>query len=178
MRSRYRIADPDGLYFLTCTIVDWLPVFQSRPYFDIITHSLAFCRANKGMRLYAYVIMENHLHLVVGAPDLSGVMRAFKGFTAREIVALAEATGRTGLLNELMVRKKRTKESSQHQVWQEGSHPQRIYDDDVLNQKIEYIHNNPVRRGYVDAPEHWRYSSARNYYVDDHSVLEIDALAT
>ncbi|MBM3289182.1 MAG: hypothetical protein FJY92_03440 [Candidatus Hydrogenedentes bacterium] len=98
MRSRYRIADPDGLYFLTCTIVDWLPVFQSRPYFDIITHSLAFCRANKGMRVYAYVIMENHLHLVAGAPDLSGVMRAFKGFTAREIVALAEATGRTGFL--------------------------------------------------------------------------------
>ena len=83
MRSRYKIVEPDGLYFLTCTIVDWIPVFQSHPYFDIITNSLTFCRANKGMRLYAYVIMENHLHLIAGAPDLSGVIRAFKGFTAR-----------------------------------------------------------------------------------------------
>ena len=176
MRSRYRIVDPDGLYFLTCTIVDWLPVFQSRPYFDVITQSLTVCRANKGMRLYAYVIMENHLHLIAGAPDLSGAMRAFKGFTAREIIALAQASGQTGLLNELMVRKKRSKALSQHQVWQEGAHPQIIRDDDMLNQKIEYIHNNPVRRGYVDAPEHWRYSSARNYYMGDHSVMEIDLL--
>jgi REP element-mobilizing transposase RayT len=130
------------------------------------------------MRLYAYVIMENHLHLIAGAPDLSGVMRAFKGFTAREIVALAEATGRVGLLNQFMLHKKRFKESSRHQVWQEGAHPQIIRDDDTLNQKIEYIHNNPVQRGYVDAPEHWRYSSARNYYLDDSSVLEIDPLPT
>ena len=178
MRSRYKIVEPDGLYFLTCTIVDWIPVFQSHPYFDIITNSLTFCRANKGMRLYAYVIMENHLHLIAGAPDPSGVIRAFKGFTAREIVAMAESTGRSGLLNEFMKHKKRYKENSQFQIWQEGAHPQIIRDDDTLNQKIEYIHNNPVRRGYVDAPEHWRYSSARNYYSNDHSVMEIDALPT
>lgn len=122
--------------------------------------------------------MENHLHLVAGAPELSKAIKAFKGFTAREIVALAEASGRTELLNQFMVRKKRSKEASQHQVWQEGAHPQIIRDDATLNQKIEYIHNNPVRRGYVDAPEHWRYSSARNYYLDDHSVLAIDPLPT
>ena len=77
-----------------------------------------------------------------------------------------------------MKHKKRYKENSQFQIWQEGAHPQIIRDDDTLNQKIEYIHNNPVRRGYVDAPEHWRYSSARNYYSNDHSVMEIDALPT
>lgn len=176
MRSRYRIVEPDGLYFLTCTIVDWIPVFQSHANFEIITNSLTFCRTNKGMRLYTYVIMENHLHLIAGAPDLSAVVREFKSFTAREIVASAKAAGREALLNQLMLGKKRYKDESRHQVWQEGAHPQIIRDDDVLNQKIEYIHNNPVRRGYVDVPEHWRYSSARNYYLDDHSVMEIDAL--
>ncbi|MDZ4858948.1 MAG: transposase [Candidatus Hydrogenedentes bacterium] len=81
----------------------------------MIIDSLSFCRANKGLRLYAYVIMENHLHLVAGAPDLSGVMRAFKGFTAMEIVALAEASGRRGLLNQFMLYKKRYKDASRHQ---------------------------------------------------------------
>ena len=176
MRSRYQFVEPDGLYFLSCTIVDWIPVFQSRPYFDIVVNALSFCRANKAMRLYAYVIMENHLHIVAGAPDLSRVVKEFKSFTAREIVALTETSGRAELLNRFMLQKKRYKDESRYQVWQEGAHPLIIRNDAVLNQKIAYIHNNPVRRGYVDAPEHWRYSSARNLYLDDHSVLEIDPL--
>ncbi len=156
MRSRYKFVEPDALYFLTCTIVDWIPVFQSRPYFDIITNSLTYCRANKNMRLYAYVIMENHLHLIAGAPDLSRTIQEFKSYTAREIIALTKSTGRTELLNQFMQLKKRYKDESKHQIWQEGAHPQIIRDDEVLNQKITYIHNNPVRRGYVDASEHWR----------------------
>ncbi len=176
MRSRYKFVEQDALYFLTCTIVDWLPTFQSPAYFEIITNSLTYCRKNKNMRLYAYVIMENHLHLVAGAPDLSRVIKEFKSFTAREIIALTKSAGRTELLNQFMLQKKRYKDDSKHQVWQEGAHPQIIRDEEVLNQKIAYIHNNPVRRGYVDAPEHWRYSSARNYYLDDHSVMEIDPL--
>ncbi|MCC6793831.1 MAG: transposase [Candidatus Hydrogenedentes bacterium] len=176
MRSRYKFVETDALYFLTCTIVDWFPIFQSPPYLEIITNSLTFCRKNKGMRLYAYVIMENHLHLIAGAPDLSRVIQDFKSYTAREILAVTESNNRTELLNKFMLRKKGYKEESRHQVWQEGAHPQIIRDDEVLNQKITYIHNNPVRRGYVDAPEHWRHSSARNYYLDDHSVLEIDPL--
>jgi len=176
MRSRYKYVEPDALYFLTCTIVDWIPVFQSRPYFDIITNSLTYCRANKGMRLYAYVIMENHLHLVASAPDLSRVIQEFKSYTAREIIALTKSTGRVDLLNQFMLQKKRYKDESNHQVWQESAHPQIIQSDEMLDQKIEYIHNNPVRRGYVDTPEHWRHSSARNYFEDYHSVPKIDPL--
>jgi hypothetical protein len=52
---------------------------------------------------------------------------------------------------------------SEYQVWQEGSHPQEIKDGDMMRQKIEYIHNNPLEHGYVDDPLHWRHSSARNY---------------
>ncbi|GMW00656.1 MAG: transposase [Candidatus Hydrogenedentota bacterium] len=176
MRSRYKFHEQDAAYFLTCTIVEWTPVFQSRPYFDVIVHSLEFCRREKALRVYAYVIMENHVHLIVAALNPRRVIQAFKGFTAREIIRLAETDGRTGLLKQFTAYKKRYKADSTYQVWQEGSHPQRILDDEMLNQKLEYIHNNPVRRGYVDLPEHWRYSSARNYYLDDHSVLEIDLL--
>jgi hypothetical protein len=55
------------------------------------------------------------------------------------------------------------KTDREHQLWQEGSHPQMIADERMMWQKLEYIHNNPVRRGYVDDPIHWRYSSAKNY---------------
>ena len=118
--------------------------------------------------------MENHLHLAVQAPDLVRVMQSFKRHTARQIVHWAEATRKTWLLNQFAYFKKKHKTTSKYQVWQEGTHPQLVQNDSMLRQKVAYIHDNPVRRGYVDAPEHWRYSSARNYVLEDDSVLEID----
>ncbi len=176
MRSRYRILDTNGIHFLTCTIVEWIPVFIGIDFCRVIIDSLAFCRRQKGLGLYAYVIMDNHVHLVAEAPGLTGVMQAFKGFTAREIVRVAEESNRTWLLNQFRYYKKSNKEQSRHQVWQEGSHPQLIQTESMLRQKIEYIHSNPVRRGWIDAPEHWRYSSARNYNGGTDAVLEIDPL--
>jgi REP element-mobilizing transposase RayT len=176
MRSRYKIHEPDGIYFMTNTIVEWIPAFVTRDAFDIVTRSLAHCRQHKGLRLYAYVILENHMHMIAQAPKLSDVMQAFKSFTAREILRMAEATGRDWLLNRLAYYKRLHKVESDYQVWQEGFHPKEIVGDAMMEQKINYIHENPVRRGYVDAAEYWRYSSARNYILGDQSVLEIDPL--
>jgi REP element-mobilizing transposase RayT len=175
MRSRYRFTDAQAIHFLTCTTVEWLPVF-TRPYFcDLILESLSFCRREKALRLYAYVMMDNHVHLVAEAPDLPRVIQAFKGFTAREILRTAQARQREWLLNQFAYYKKAFRERSKYQVWQEGSHPQLIPDDDVLRQKIDYVHANPVRAGWVDVPEHWRYSSARNYLGMANCAIEIDA---
>jgi len=174
MRSRYRIVESDGIYFLTATVNEWIPVFIGRDFCDIIIAALRFCRAHKGLRIYAYVVMENHMHLVGEAPDLGRVMQDFKRHTAKEVVRLAESQKKEWLLNQLAYWKKRYKKESAYQVWQEGTHPQLIQGDEMLSQKIAYVHENPVRRGYVDAPEHWRYSSARNYILEDHSVLEVD----
>ncbi len=90
-------------------------------------------------------------------------MRHFKSFTARQIIDLLEQRGVQVLLQQLRALKLRHKKESTYQVWQEGSHPQQIRDDEMMLQKIEYIHNNPVVRGYVDDPLDWRHSSARNY---------------
>jgi len=90
-------------------------------------------------------------------------MRHFKSFTARQIIDLLEQRGVRVLLQQLRALKLRHKKESTYQVWQEGSHPQQIRDDEMMWQKIEYIHNNPVVRGYVDDPLDWRHSSARNY---------------
>jgi putative transposase len=176
MRSRYRIMESDGIHFFTCTIVEWIPALTNRATAEMLVASLQYCREHKGLRLYAYVIMDNHLHLIGQAPDIGGVMQDFKRYTARQMVTLAEAAGRDWLVNQFAFYKKHHKRQSQHQVWQEGSHPQLILDWDMFEQKANYIHNNPVRRGWVELPEHWRYSSARNYLLEDHSVIGLDEL--
>ena len=107
--------------------------------------------------------METHLHLVASAPDLVKDMKEFKSYTARRIVDYLEETNQAGLLEQLRELKRFHKTQSAYQVWQEGSHPQQIGNDGIMRQKLEYTHNNPVRRSYVDEPAHWRHSSARNY---------------
>jgi putative transposase len=175
MRSRYKITELESPHFITCTIVGWLPVFTRARYLDIITASLTFCRQQKGLRLHAYVILDNHLHLVVSSDILSQVIRYFKRHTAKEILAVARQEDTQWLLKQFELFKGVHKGDSQHQVWQEGFHPQAITTEDMLRQKLDYIHYNPVFRGLVDRPEDWRYSSARNYFGQD-GLLEIDSL--
>ena len=162
-RSRYHFFETDYPYFLTCTIVGWLPVFTRPEAVEIIYDSLRYSQRQRGLNLLGYVILENHLHLIASAPDLSDVIQRFKSFTARQSVELLESRGEQSLLRQLQMHKLRYKPESQHQVWEEGSHPQQIQTDEMMWQKLEYIHNNPVRRGYVDDPVHWRYSSARDH---------------
>lgn len=176
MRSKYAIVEPEGVYFLTCSIVEWLPALTSKDIRDAIINALQFCRVNKGLRLYAYVLMEDHIHLMAEAPNLSGVIQFFKVFTAAEILRLGHAAGKDWLLNKFEYYKERHKVKSRHQVWQEGSHPQLILGNQMLVQKMTYVHDNPVRRGYVELPEQWRYSSARNYVLGDESVSPIDRI--
>jgi REP element-mobilizing transposase RayT len=169
-------VETEGVYFITSTIVEWIPALADKDILDMMVRSLGFCRENKGLKLYAYVLLENHFHVIAEAPNLGTVIQSFKRYTAGEIIRLAEASGKEWLINQFAYHKARHKQSSQQQVWQEGFHPQLVQSDAMLRQKIEYIHNNPVRRGYVDVPEHWRYSSARNYILDDYSVLGVDSI--
>ncbi len=176
MRSRYKIVESDGIYFLTATIIEWIPTLTGTDVCDDIVASLGYCRQHKALRLYAYVILDNLMHLVAEAPDLIGVVRSFKAYTAKAILHSAQRQGKEWLLNQFTYYKKRHKDASQYQVWQEGVHPQLIEGDIMLRQKIDYVHENPVRRGYVDAPEHWRYSSARNYVGGGLAVMDVDLL--
>ena len=162
-RSRYRIFDDAYPHFLTCTIVGWQAVFTRPEAVQIVFDSWSFLQKEKGFRLYAYVVLENHLHLIASAPELSGAIKSFKMYTARQIIDLLESQGATVLLRQLRALKRRHKTESEYQVWEEGSMPKQLDSDEMLLQKLEYIHINPVKRGYVDDPVHWRYSSARNY---------------
>jgi REP element-mobilizing transposase RayT len=162
-RTRYQIYDNQAPHFLTCTVVNWLPLFSSPAIVDILYASWRFLQAQKRLTLYSYVIMENHLHLTASSPDLSKEIADFKSFTARKIIDYLKNEKAQDVLAQLAQGKVDHKQDRAYQVWQEGSHPQLIQDEVMMRQKIEYIHNNPVKRGYVDDPTHWRYSSARNY---------------
>ena len=115
------------------------------------------------MTLLGYVVLENHVHLIAAAENLPKEVADFKSYTARRVIDyLTERHVRT-LLNGLEYHKARHKGDREFQLWQEGSHPKAIENEEMLRQKLEYIHDNPVKRGYVSDPIHWRYSSARNY---------------
>ena len=162
-RTRYKIYNDEAPHFLTLTIVDWIPLFTNPEIVSLVLESLRFVQKERRVVLYAYVIMEHHLHLVVSASELGKTMREFKSFTARSIVDYLDGRNAIPILEKLKSAKLLHKKESDYQLWQEGNHPEEIYSEKMLLQKIEYIHNNPVRRGYVDMPQEWRYSSARNY---------------
>jgi putative transposase len=173
MRSRYRIYHPDRAHFVTCTIVEWLPVFTSSVCCDIVVNSLQHCREHKRLKIYAWVVLDNHFHAILAAPDLSAVLRDLKSFTAAKILEQLAVEGRQWLLHQLRHHRSGHK-PSEYQVWQEGSHPQVIADDAMMRQKLEYLHNNPVKRGWVTAPEHWRYSSAHAWLGGAEPLLQDD----
>ena len=175
MRTRYKIIDAGQIYFVTSTIVEWIPVFTRKSYFDILINSLNYCRQNKGLKVFAYVILDNHLHLVISGENLSNTIKDFKRHTAREIIKLAQDEKKTWLLNQFKFYRHKHKMDSDYQVWQEGFHPKQITSEEMVRQKIEYIHYNPVRIGLVNKKEEWIYSSAGNY-LGLKGVMEIDVL--
>ena len=162
-RTRYKIYETEYPYFMTCTVVGWLPLFTHPDRFRIIYDSWAWFHDRQRLRVLAYVILENHLHFVASGPELSKDVGIFKSYTARQIIDALQRRGTKTLLHQLKREKAAHKTDREYQVWQEGSHPQQISSDEMMWQKIEYIHNNPVSRGYVDDPLYWTHSSATNY---------------
>jgi putative transposase len=162
-RSRYKIFDTAYPYFVTMTTVEWVPLFSNPAVAEIVLESLRYNQEHKHLVVYAYVLMEHHLHAVLSSDELGQTLQLFKSYTARSIIDYYEAQHNTAMLEKLRQSKLRHKTESDYQVWQEGTHPEEIQTEEMMRQKIEYIHQNPVRRGYVDEPEQWRYSSARNY---------------
>ncbi len=174
MRSRYQFIVPDGVYFITTTVVHWMPIFVNDVYCQIIIDSLKYCQKHKDLHLYAYVILENHIHLIVSGLRLSRIIQDFKKYTAHAIIQQLKNDNKTELLESLAIYKQKHKVRSEHQVWQEGYHPELIIDDVMFRQKADYIHYNPVKKGIAEFPEQWKYSSARNYLLDDHRVIRVD----
>jgi len=176
MRSSYKVYEKEGVYFITSTIIEWIPVFTSKVYFDILVSSLNHCVKHKELHIFSWVILDNHFHLVCHAPKLSKTIQSMKRHTANQIIAQLELDNKKWLLNLFAYYKKRHKKESEHQVWQEGFHPQLVTSDKMLTQKIEYSHHNPVARGYVESPEDWMHSSAGCFSNGKESLVAMTSL--
>jgi REP element-mobilizing transposase RayT len=161
-RSRYIITDPKLPHFVTCTVLHWIPVFTRPDTVNILLESLRFL-IQQDLKLYGFVILENHLHFIAQSEQLDRDMARFKSYTAKRLIAYLDQHQVRQILEQLAFYKKAHKNDRAYQFWQEGYHPEWIQNDSMMQQKLDYIHQNPVKRGYVDKPEHWRNSSARNY---------------
>jgi len=169
--------DQTTIYFSTCTIIQWLCIFKEEKYFQIVINSLKYCVENKGLFLIGYVIMLNHLHLLTSNKEntnLSNIMRDFKHFTSSKIAEQLEEDHERLFLYVFKKAAEGRKKKQNYKIWQDEFHPEAVYSEKWFLQKLQYIHNNPVRKGFVTKPEDWKYSSARNWLLDDHSVMRID----
>ena len=161
-----RSASPDQLYFITLTITDWIDVFTRRIYNDFIIENLVWCQQNKKLNIYAYVIMTNHLHLVANAEEgsLGDILRDFKTFTSKELVKMIKdnllESRRDWMIKAFEKAGKYNPLNKNHQFWQNGNHPILLYSAEVIQQKIDYIHDNPVKAGFVGSAHEFWYSSA------------------
>ncbi|MBI5215969.1 MAG: transposase [Ignavibacteriae bacterium] len=166
-------------YFLTATIVDWTAIFLSHKYFEILIQSLKHCQEKKELRVAGYVIMPNHIHLIAAGSlthRLSDTMRDFKRFTAGKIIETLQEDHRTSTLMIFQQAALLEERGNEHKVWIDGNHPILVEDGFMFQEKLKYLHDNPVRKGYVDQPEHWVYSSARNYVHNDNTVFHVECL--
>ncbi|MBS1514966.1 MAG: transposase [Bacteroidetes bacterium] len=175
MRSSYKILDNQYPYFITSTILEWIPIFTNSKYCDILTSALKFYQTNKNLKIFSFVTMDNHFHLIAVNENLSRIMSNFKKYTAKQIINNIKKDSKDWLLHQFEFYKKAHKTESEYQVWQEGFHPIQISSQEMFNQKAEYIHYNPVRRGLVENPEDWKYSSASHYLKDKQCVIDIDS---
>jgi REP element-mobilizing transposase RayT len=176
MSTGYKISDQDGVYFLTFQIVEWVDIFTRKIYRDIAVESFQYCQKNKGLELFAYVIMSNHIHFIARSEtgDLSGIIRDFKSFTSKKFLEILDdkIESRSPWMRMVFEYHGKFKNKQLNQVWTHENHAEAITGQKFLEQKINYIHNNPVRAGIVAKPEDYLFSSAGNYAGLD-AVLEV-----
>lgn len=167
MSRGYKITDQSKAYFLTFQIVGWVDISTRPRYRDIVVESLAYCQRNKGLVIYAYVFMSNHIHLLASSEtdNLSGTVQDFKTFTSRQISRSVhnEPESRREWMEMVFNFHGKYKDRQQKQVWTHDNHAEQVYSNKFIPQKVQYIHDNPVRSGIVEKPHHNLYSSARNY---------------
>jgi REP element-mobilizing transposase RayT len=177
----YKIRNPQGVHFVSFAVVEWVDVFTRRIYKDIVVESLGFCQKDKGLLLHAWCIMTNHVHLIISSETntLSNILRDFKKFTSGEIISAIGNNAQESRKDWMMpLFRKAGQENIKNKVnqfWQQDNQPKECYSYDFTKQKLEYVHNNPVEAGIVDAAKDYVYSSARTY-AGKPGLLKVDLL--
>ena len=172
MSRNYKFHNPEGIYFVSFAVVEWVDVFTRNEYKDILLDSLRYCQKNKGLDIFAWCIMTNHVHLIIRAKEnyvLQDIMRDFKKFTSKEIINAIKENPEESR-KEWFLEKFTTKESIC--FWGADNHPIELWSNKVFDQKLDYLHNNPVEEGLVFRAEQYVYSSAIDY-AGEKGLLDI-----
>ncbi|HET7818373.1 MAG TPA: transposase [Bacteroidia bacterium] len=177
MPTGYQIKDQTAAYYLTFQVVYWIDLFTRKSYRDIVIESLKYCQKEKELEIYAWVIMSNHIHIIIRSNkgELSNAIRDFKKYTSKRIIDEIEqsAESRKGWILRLFAHAaKRQNKTGKYQVWTHENHAIELLSNSFIQQKVEYLHNNPVRAGMVDYPEEYKYSSAKAY-TGEEGLLDI-----
>jgi putative transposase len=178
----YKIRDQSLPHFVTFAVVEWVDVFTRREYRDIVLDSLRFTQENKGLILYAWCMMSNHVHLVAKAREenLSDILRDFKKFTSKQLLAAIENNEKESRQKWMMDIFRTAGESNSrnktYQFWRQDNQPKELHSPQFTAQKIDYIHYNPVAAGWVRRPEHYLYSSAIDYVTEEDGLLKVEVL--
>ncbi len=166
----YKITDQAATYFVSFAVIGWVDVFTRKEYRAIVMESLQYCQLKKGLVIYAWCIMSNHVHLIISAKEnnISNVLGDFKKFTSKQIIdSILTHPGESR--KEWMIKIFReageiNSRNKDYQFWQQDNQPKEIFTKEFAAQKLEYIHNNPVEAGVVEKAEEYIYSSAKDYY--------------
>ncbi|WP_420152493.1 REP-associated tyrosine transposase [Siphonobacter sp.] len=175
----YQFSNPRGIYFISFATVYWIDVFTRIHYRTIFLDSLSFCQQHKGLRLHAWCLMSNHVHLIISTEEgfnLSHTLRDLKRHTATTLIeAIKEdpESRKEWMLWMFQRAAHHNKRNDDYQFWQQDNHAEELITPRFTQQKLNYLHQNPVVAGWVDAPEHFLYSSARDYTGFGKGLLDI-----
>jgi len=163
MSRKYKFHNPDGIYFVTFAVQGWVDVFTRNEYKDILIENLKYCQKNKGLEIFAWCIMTNHVHMVVRAEEdnlLQDILRDYKKFTSKAVTKAINVNIRESRKEWLLEQFKTPKG---FRFWRSDNNPIELWSNGVIDQKINYIHQNPVKEGFVFRPEDFVYSSGVDY---------------
>ncbi|HVW16306.1 MAG TPA: transposase [Mucilaginibacter sp.] len=183
MATRYRFGDSERPHFITFSVIEWIDVFNRECYKEILTDSIKFSIANKGLTVHAWVIMPNHVHMIVSAKpehELMGIIRDIKKFTSRMIIKAIEDNVQESRKHWMLWLFKsagsKNSNNNEYQFWQQDNHPIELTTDGMIGQRLNYLHENPVKAGLVWEPADYKYSSAIDYYKQESGLIEIELL--
>jgi putative transposase len=169
MSSKYKFGDSSKLYFISFSVINWIDVFIRDEYRHVLIESFKYCQQKKGLEIYAYCIMTSHVHMIVSSEEnrLENIIRDLKSHTSTQMrVTIDNHSGESRREWMMWMMKRaglRNSNNNDYQFWQQNNHPIELYNYEMTKQKLDYIHDNPVKAGFVSKPEDWLYSSARQY---------------
>ncbi|GAB2832126.1 REP-associated tyrosine transposase [Ferruginibacter profundus] len=182
MSGKYKVGEDAIPHFMTFSVVGWIDVFSREQYKEIMIESLQYCQQQKEMVLHAWIIMTNHVHLIISSNNnkLENIVRDLKKYTSKQIIKSIKENNsesrKEWMLNIFRYTGQGNSNNKDYQFWKQDYHPVELNTTEKIQQRLNYLHENPVRSGLVWEPWHYKYSSAIDYYSNEHGLLKIDHL--